>query len=285
MKFDREIHEQYQKAYAMAVRCQQKNKKQSLPVCPVSLDSVLNERMVSYRQDLGVMEIPTDLIIGVTEKSNLMLLFTREFLPVSLPNTEEAEQWRQAYGDVLSKKCGTETICCLEYLGKFYVSDGLMKVSAAKFLNVPMMQAQVIRVMPIKTDSIEVKRYYDFLSQYRITDLYQLQFTQSGFFEEMEKAFGKKPAEQWTEGDRAALLNIWPKVESAFRSSYADYLPITTADAFVVLLRKFSFRQLLRMDSWILARVFQACWKDLYSLGGTDSRMRQETHSRLLQTA
>lgn len=285
MKFDREIHEQYQKAYAMALRCQQRNKKQSLPVCPVSLDSVLNERMVSYRQDLGIMEIPTNLIVGVTERSDQMFHFTKEFLPVSLPNTVEAELWREAYHDLFSKTDHKVQIHCLEYLGKFYVSDGLMKVSAAKFLNTPMMQAQVVRVMPVKTDSIEVERYYDFLSQYRLTDLYQLQFTQTGFFEEVEKAFGKKPAEQWTEGDRAALLNIWPKVENAFRSAYADYLPITTADAFVVLLRKFSFRQLLRMDAWILARVFQACWKDLYSLSGTDSRKREESRTQVLQTA
>ena len=87
MQLEREVYEQYQKAYAVASRSQQKNKKNSLLLCPVSLDSMLNERMISGRVDLGTMDIPTNLIVGVTEKSEQMTLFTKEFFPVSFPNS------------------------------------------------------------------------------------------------------------------------------------------------------------------------------------------------------
>lgn len=286
MNFEREIHEQYQKAYAMAGRCQQKNKKNSLPVCPVSLDGMLDERMVSSRQDLGVMMVPTNLIVGVAETNEQMRLYTKEFLPLCFPTSETAERWRQTYRDDLLERQSREQVICLEYLGKFYVSNGLMQVSVAKFSNLPSICAQVIRIMSKKTESREAEVYFDFLMQYRLTQLYQIQFTKTGFFEELQKAMGKNRAEKWTEHDRTEFLAFWTKVESAFSKSYGDYLTITAADALVILLRKYSYCQLVRMDSWVLARIFQANWRELYSLSassaGTEA-MRNPPQS--LQTA
>ena len=123
MKFAREVHEQYQKAYALAIRNQQKNKKQGLPVCPIVLDSLLNERMIAYRLDLGVLEIPTNQIVGVAEESEKNLLYTKDFLPVSRPNSEFADTWRQIYHSIMNENADCGEIRCMEYLGKFYVSD------------------------------------------------------------------------------------------------------------------------------------------------------------------
>lgn len=144
-----------------------------------------------------------------------------------------------------------------------------MQVSAAKFLNIPTIRAHVIRVMPMRTDSREAERYHDFLNSYRLTQLYQIQFTQQGFFEELQNAVGKNSSEKWTDQDRQVFLGLWQKVEQAFVKSYSDCLTITNADAFVVLLRKYTYRQLMRMDTWVLARVFQASWKELYSISST----------------
>lgn len=286
MEFTRKVHEQYQKAYAMASSCQQKNKKHGLPISPVVLDNMLNERMIYDRQDLGVMDIPTDLIEGLAESSDEMLLYTKEFLPVSLPSSAEAEQWCRVCSRFLQDQQETEPILCLEYLGKFYVSEGLILVSVAKFAEIPQIRSRVIRIMPIEADSREVAQYYDFLTHYQLTDLYQMQFTQPGFFEEMEKAFGKSRGERWSDLDRAAFLRIWPKIVTAFKRSYPDCLSITTADAFVVLLRKYSYRQLILMDTWVLARIFQASWKDLYSLSGADIQApSKKARSNALQTA
>ena len=41
---------------------------------------------------------------------------------------------------------------------------------------------------------------------------------------------------------------------------------MTVADALVVLLDKYTFTQLIQLDSWVLARIFQASWKDLCRL-------------------
>ena len=71
---------------------------------------------------------------------------------------------------------------------------------------------------------------------------------------------------KWSDSDRTSFLTHWPKIERAFQSSFDNGLNITPADALVVLLEKYSFAQIIRMDSWVLARIFQTCWKDLYQL-------------------
>lgn len=285
MKFMREVHEQYQKAYALATRNQQKNKKQGLPICPVVLDSLINERMISYRLDLGVIEIPTSLIVGVAEENDKLALYTKEFLPVSKPNSDFANKWRQIYADFISNDCVCDEIRCLEYLGRFYVADGLKRVSVAKFHGAPILRSQVIRIMPIKTDSKEVELYYDFLFHFRLTRLYQLQFTQPGHFEKMQRAFGKTPTGKWSDSDRAAFLLYWPTIEKAFHKSYSDYLNITAADALVVLLDKYSYTQISRMEPWVLARVFQVSWKELYTLSFPGFSIHGKKSSEKLQTA
>lgn len=286
MRFTREVHEQYQKAYALASRNQQKNKKQGLPVCLIVLDNVSVDRLISYRMDLGVMEIPTRLIVGIAEDSEKKNLYTKEFLPLSNPNSEAANSWRYVYNDFVSSKRFNDEVQCLEYLGKFYISDGLKRVSIAKYLGEPVIRAQVIRIMPIKTDVKEVEQYYDFLFQHRITGLYQLQFTQPGYFEMLQHALGKSPTGKWEDCDRKAFLRCWPTIENAFLESYADCLKITAADALVVLLNKYSYSQIAHMDLWVLARIFQANWKELYSLSYPDTaNMGRQKSIEKLQTA
>ena len=46
MEFEREIHEQYQKAYALGMKNLQDKKKQRLAVCPAALNTLLDEKMV-----------------------------------------------------------------------------------------------------------------------------------------------------------------------------------------------------------------------------------------------
>ena len=94
MDYQREAHEEYQKAYSIAMRNQLKDKKQRVAPYPSILDAILNERMISCRQDLGVMDIPTNLIVGVSEYSDVLLKYTKDFLPLADPNSQIAMQWR-----------------------------------------------------------------------------------------------------------------------------------------------------------------------------------------------
>ena len=265
MDYQREAHEEYQKAYSIAMRNQLKDKKQRVAPYPSILNDILNERMVSCRQDLGVMDIPTNLIVGVSEYSDVLLKYTKDFQPLADPNSQMAMQWRRAYQALIGQENSKE-ICCFEYLGKFYVVDGLQEVSVAKYSGTYQIRSHVTRILPVKTESIAVKHYYDFLVQFDLTNLYQLQFTQPGYFEKLQTALNKQESAEWTETDRSKFLMHWPKIERAFQKSFDNCLNITAADALVVLLDKYTFTQLIQLDSWVLARIFQASWKDLCRL-------------------
>lgn len=287
MKFAREVHEIYQQAYAKATTSLEKAKKLGRPLCPADLNSLMEDRMISYRLDLGILDIPTTLIVGVTEASEKSVLYTREFLPLPAPKTEFAGQWRDIYHHYSRGEGLPGFVQCYEYLGRFYVVDGLKRVSIAKFSKEPTMRSQVIRIMPIRTDSKSVQLYYDFLYQFQMTRMYQLQFTQEGFFERLQTALGNGPTHKWTDSDRGSFLTVWPMIEEAFHKSYEDCLHITAADALVVVLEKYTIEQILQMQPWVLARIFQAFWKELYALSfpGISCKETQLQSETVLQTA
>ena len=286
MEFLLESCEHYRRSYALAKRILLENKKLRFPLTPVSLNMILDDSMISRKQELGILEIPTNLIVGVAEDSERRQLYTKDFLPVSPPDSDYADQWCRLYQVLLSNADFDKPISCYEYLGKFYVCDGMKRVSAAKYHSVACLRAQVIRILPLNAASREVSLYYDFLYQYRFTKLYQLQFTQPGFYEELQTGLGLRAMHRWSNSDRAYFLAHWPRIEEAFHKSYDGMLLITAADALVILMRKYSFETITSMESWILPRVFQALGKELYALSlSVKSAMDEESEMAVPQSA
>ena len=140
--------------------------------------------------------------------------------------------------------------------------------------------------LSMPADIKEVKLCSDFLLQYHYTKLNQIHFTQPGFFEKFQLALDHNPTYRWTDADRDEFLRVWTNIESAFQKSYDNVLSISAADALVVLLERFSFEQIAAMDSWILARMFQAHWKELYQLSFPETVAVETKHTvGILQTA
>ena len=140
--------------------------------------------------------------------------------------------------------------------------------------------------LSMPADIKEVKLCSDFLLQYHYTKLNQIHFTQPGFFEKFQIALDHNPTYRWTDADRDEFLRVWTKIESAFQKSYDNTLSISAADALVVLLERFSFDRIAAMDSWIIARMFQAHWKELYQLSFPETVAVETKHTvGILQTA
>ena len=266
MKFAREFYEQYQKAYALANRNLQRDKKLGLSSTPVVLEDILDKSMIANKIDLGITDIPTNLIMGIAHQTQALTLYTRAFFPTADPDSKYAEHWIGLYHEFVNQGSFGEEIKCVEYLGKFYVIDGLKRVSVARCMESCTISAHVIRIMPVKNDTTEILQYFDFLRQYQMTHLYQLQFTQKGYFNKLQEAMQKQNTCVWDETDRISFLQYWPKIETAFEKSYGDYLKITAADALVVLMKRYTYSQIIHMDPWVLARVFQAAGKELYAI-------------------
>ena len=285
MKLDKEIKEQYQKAYAFATRDQQRDKKIGLSTGPVVLEEILDESMISDKLDMGILDVPTNMIVGSAHRTESNALYTKDLLPLSIPSSPYAEQWRKLYAVLENEGTFQEELKCVEYLGKFYVIDGMMRASVAKFSDVPTVKSRVVRVMPVQNGSTEVAQYYDFLFDYQLTHLYQLQFTQKGYFSQLQNGLQRQNSYVWNEADRMNFLHYWPKIESAFRKSYGDCLKITAADALVVLMKKYTYSQIIQMDPWVLARVFQAAGRELYALSFPELAKKETFKTGRLYTA
>ena len=285
MKLDKEIKEQYQKAYAFATRDQQRDKKIGLSTGPVVLEEILDESMISDKLDMGILDVPTTMIVGSAHRTESNALYTKDLLPLSTPSSPCAEQWRKLYAVLKNEGTFQEELKCVEYLGKFYVIDGMMRASVAKFSDVPTVKSRVVRVMPVQNGSTEVAQYYDFLFDYQLTHLYQLQFTQKGYFSQLQNGLQRQNSYVWNEADRMNFLHYWPKIESAFRKSYGDCLKITAADALVVLMKKYTYSQIIHMDPWVLARVFQAAGRELYALSFPELAKKETFKTGRLYTA
>ena len=85
MKFDQKIHQIYQQAYARAMRSRETAKKHAEPMNPISLNVLMENHAVSYRQHLGFLDVPTNLIVGVEEASEKTQNYSQDFLPAVIP--------------------------------------------------------------------------------------------------------------------------------------------------------------------------------------------------------
>lgn len=266
MKLSDDVHVLYQEAYAKATTTYQQNRDDAQSICPPALDRILTGRQILGQRDLGIMEIPASFIIGVAEMSEEVKLYTTAFLPLADPKSEAARRWCESCRHYIQQDNHLREVLCYEYLGQFYVANGLERMSVIKFRGVPTVQSRVIRIITKPTGSKRELLYKEFLRQFSLTGLYQLQFTQPKYFAKLQAALGKMPDGHWSDFDRVAFLREWPKIEGAFYKAFDHSLNLTAADALGVLLEKYPYDLIIRLESWMLTRTFQIFWKELSTL-------------------
>lgn len=162
----------YRKAHRKGKRSVRKMSRQGANPYLLSLDSFLSDDAITERVNLGVMDIPTEKIVGVATPDK-QELYSYDFLPLSNPDTDFSTKWCKLYWYYLSNKGVRCPISCYEYMGQFYIVDGIKRVSIAKCHGVPTITASVIRLLPQKTEDVQVQRYYEFLNVFDKTGLYQ----------------------------------------------------------------------------------------------------------------
>ena len=116
--------QQAQEEYALALRAGQKEYKALLAEgkdpYPQVLDTILAGRTSDSVEDLGVLDIPAELIVG-TKAAGRISAFTAGFLPLLEPTSEFAAKWIHLCNAHLSEEGIRDPILCYEYLGKFFI--------------------------------------------------------------------------------------------------------------------------------------------------------------------
>ena len=70
----------------------------------------------------------------------------------------------------------------------------------------------------------------------------------------LQKEMGLAPEQEWTDMDRFHFLFTFIGVERAYLAVLGEYASVTAADAFVALLKKYSFSDVRAMYSWDLEK-------------------------------
>ena len=114
---------------------------------PPALDDILDESTVSGRVSLGLVNVPSELIVGVKSAGRVPAL-AGNFMPLLDENSEFASKWINLCAAHLSDEGIRDPIVCFEYMGRFYVQEGNKRASVMKSYGAPSIPAMVTRIVP-----------------------------------------------------------------------------------------------------------------------------------------
>ena len=275
--------------YAQALRKGQKEYRERLmagkPPYPAVLDEIRQENALDIVQDVGLVEIPAERIVG-TKSAGRISAFTASFRPLLDAQSEFATKWIHLCDAHLSETGITDPIECFEYLGNFYVQEGNKRVSVLRHFDAPRIPGNVKRILPPVSEEPRIKAYYEFLEFYKTTKLYAIQFRRPGDYAKLLVYMGKNPDEIWTEEERRTFRAYYHYFLEAFQAqkNTADILP---EEALLLWLELYPFQDLGRLTASQLKKTLSDLWEDVVSTTAADSvkvktKAEDETKGSLL---
>ena len=245
-----------QAQYAAALKAGQKCYREALskgeyPYPPV-LDEILDEHLAAGRQDLGVIDIPTDAIVG-TKTQGRRNAFAANFMPLLPLESEFGAKWVSLCSAHLSSEGIREPIRCYEYLGRFYVEEGNKRASVLKSFDAPTISGQVTRILPARSDDEEIALYYEFIDFYRVSRLYSVRFSRAGSYRKLQAALGFEAEQVWTDDERKGFSFAYASFSRALESVSGGRYPGTAGDVFLLWLQLHSLSEIRSMSAKELA--------------------------------
>ncbi len=260
--FLQEAKDQYQKALKKGQRYQRMCMLKGIDPSPIVLDEFLREDQINGTVDLGVLDIPADLVVG-TKTVGRKSAFAGDFMPLLSPNSEFGLKWVQLCYAHLGDEGIRDPVKCYEYLGKFYVEEGNKRVSVLKSFDAPMITAWVIRLMPVRTNDPAVEAYYEFIPFYHLTGMYQLNFQRPGGYARLQAILGYEPDHVWTDDERVQFRSGFNRFRDAFHKLGGEELDVTITETLLVWLELHPFSDLKAMSAAELSRSLSAIWDDV----------------------
>ena len=215
------------------------SKKQD-PYLPVLDDITENVKIVS-RQNLGLVTIPTELIVG-TVNANRSNAFTGDFLPLLEADSEFAIKWANLY-ESMEEEGMRDPIIAFEYLNKFYVREGNKRVSVSKCMDVVELEGTVTRLVPAKDDTPEITLYYEFLDFYSKSEINYLYFSKPGYFSKFSKLVAGED-ENWNDDVRMDVRSLYTRFKKEYIAKSNDKPPLSVSDALLTYISMMGFEDI-----------------------------------------
>ena len=232
------------------------------PTHPAVLDEIRQEDPGDRVLEMGLVEIPSERIIGVKSAGRISA-FTPTFSPTLAPDSEFGLKWINLCKDHLGDTGIREPILCYEYLGNFYVQEGNKRVSVLRHFGAPRIPGTVRRIIPAPSDDPRIKAYYEFMEFYKSSRLYAVQFRRPGDYKKLLASVGKSIGESWTEEERRTFNAYFQYFLDAFRAVAPKSKDILPEEALLLWLQVHTYKELGSMTTAELKKSLSALWPDV----------------------
>jgi len=237
--YSEEYHKARQSGLKEVKRSQSRGCSPYLPV----LDEILTEEHTCGQVDLGLVEIPIELIVG-TRSAGRSDCFSHSFLPLMDEDSEFAYKWINLCRAHMDSGI-TDPIQVYEYMHTFYVVEGHKRVSVLRWFGAVSLSAEVTRVLPARDGSRASQIYYEYVDFYQSSRVNYLWFSGVGRFARLQEALGMAPDHVWTEDERRKFYSFYARFAALYGDKDAKELStrLTVADALLLFLEFFGYDQ------------------------------------------
>ena len=266
--------------YAQALRQGQKEYRELLmsekSPHPAVLDEILPENSSDIVVDVGLVEIPSERIVG-TKSAGRITAFTASFKPLLDQKSEFATKWINLCTAHLGDVGITDPILCYEYLGNFYVQEGNKRVSVLRYFDAPRIPGNVKRILPPQSDEPRIKAYYEFIDFYKVSKLYTVQFRRPGDYAKLLSHLGKKNGEDWTDAERRSFNANFHYFRDAFQTLNTREEDILPEEALLLWLDLYPFQDLGNLTAAELKKSVASLWEDMVSAISKEDAVKVKT--------
>ncbi len=255
---------EYSKAHKAAVKAyRQELNRSGYPYLPV-LDELLSFTATAGETDLGLIDIPADLIRG-TKSAGRTKAFASNFMPLLDEDSEFAAKWSSLYRSHLEEGIREPVIAC-EFMNSYYIIEGNKRVSVLKFSGAVSVPGYVTRILPAPSDTEEYRIYREFTDFYRASGINTIYFSHEGSFKRLCALMEKDFSSAWKEEERSVFRSCLLHFSDVFREKGGEKLPVTTGDAFLTYLNIYGYKGMLNKSYPELRKELAKLWTELTAL-------------------
>lgn len=235
---------------------------------PAVLDDILDEKNIVSRAELGVINIPSELIAG-TRSSGRTTALAGNFMPLLDYETEFGSKWVNLCSAHLSDEGIRDPIRCYEYLGKFYIEEGNKRASVLMSYGAPLIPAYVTRLVPEYSEEHSIQLYYAFMQFYALSGQYGVNFVHTGDYARLQAKLGMEAEHIWDEREKSSFSAGFSHFRRAFDAVNTAGIDVTPAQALLQWLEVFSFAEIKSLPQNQIAKKLTALWPDICALEDT----------------
>ena len=162
------------------------------------------------------------------------------FLPIADEDTEFAQKWASLYRYQIAEGI-SDPVIVYEYKHRFYVREGNKRVSVLKYLDMPVILAEVTRLLPKEPDEL----YDEFLEFYKCAPLYEICFSHKGDYRKLASLLGLDLKDKWDEKTVRRLKSAWYAFSSVYEEKEDS---IDAGDAFLIYISVYGIADITAGD-------------------------------------